>query len=131
MRISRPLRQRASASRFRHAAAYRQNRYENAPSGLPLLSDGGGNATSTASASSASSASSSSSAAAAASLKLPVVTLLLPTAALHGVVSPDEDDDSHDGLGSASASASDLTQVQCQVLNASRLRPTAVSRARA
>jgi hypothetical protein len=64
---------------------------------LPRLSDGG-NATTSAEAATH-----------------PVVTLLLPSAALHGVVGAD---------GAPSTPDTELTQVQCQVLNASRFTPT-------
>ena len=52
---------------------------------------------------------------------LPVMPcVLLPSAALHGVVG----DRASAAAGNPSAADTDLTQVQCQVLNASRFTPT-------
>ena len=84
-------------ARFRHTAAYRASRDQ-----LPLLSSGA-NATGSE------------------VLKTPVVTLLLPSAALQGVVGgSDAAKPAATGASPAgTSSSSDLMQVQCQVLNAS------------
>jgi len=86
-------------ARFRHAQAYRDAQQ------LPMLT--GGNESS----------------ASAPALKLPVVTLLLPSATLQGVVSSESSGDGDRGSGASSAGGgggSDLMQVQCQVMNVSR-----------
>ena len=84
-------------ARFRHTAAYRASRDQ-----LPLLSSGA-NATGSQ------------------VLKPPVVTLLLPSAALQGVVGGfDAAKPASTGASpTGTSSSSDLMQVQCQVLNAS------------
>merc|ERR1719502_154271 len=85
----------AMPPRFRDAAAYRHAQQRSERLALPQLSDGG-NATPEATS------------------KGPVVSLLLPSAALQGVVG---------GGPSATPIDTDLMQVQCQVLNASRFQP--------
>lgn len=53
-------------------------------------------------------------------MKAPVVTLLLPSAALQGVVGQERHHMPESGTAPAGTGRSDLMQVQCQVLNASR-----------
>jgi len=91
--------------RFRHAAMYRDAQ------ALPQLSDGGNETPP------------------AAGLSQPVVTLLLPSAALQGIVGGDSHGEgaASDGAEGESAHADEhaadtgLMQVQCRVLNASRV----------
>merc|ERR1719311_762358 len=87
----------AMPARFQHAAAYRhqQAQQQAAKAQLPQLSDGG-NATPSADS------------------NRPVVTLLLPSAALQGVV---------EEKPKTQVDNNELMQVQCQVLNASRFTP--------
>jgi len=94
----------AMPARFRDGVDYRQQQQQQqqqqqagAVSNLQRISDGG-NATPSPS-----------------DARRPVVTLLLPSAALSGVVGAERPAD-----GAGATSAESLMQVQCQVLNASR-----------
>jgi len=88
----------AMPPRFRHASMYREmqaHEVQRANNNLPQLSDGRNES---------------------APAQRPVVTLLLPSAALRGVVGSEDTPMGKRG----GASDSDLMQVQCQVMNASR-----------
>jgi hypothetical protein len=84
----------STPSRFRHPAAFPRSAAYTPDGRLPQISDGRNESSPEAGS------------------KPPVFNLLLPSAALQGVVAPD--------VRGGAASNSDLTQVQCQVLNSSR-----------